>query len=148
MPNSQLSRDRIRPGTVIYHRDFEGFAETKDRYFIVIAATPTDFVCFTTSTSSKVFTNPKLRHNVTDIIPTSRECFRKPCFVDCRELHYFDDIVMSSFLNSGKVTIEGVLSTATVAAIYVTVRSSLALNNREKDLVSSALKGLLKNHEP
>jgi hypothetical protein len=124
---------------VFYYRDFEGHTETKDRYFIVVGSSGTDFFCFTTSTSEWLIENQRLASQVTPVIPMGCECFRKSCFVDCRELLSFDDIQMSSYLNSRRVTIEGTLSTEHLKWIARTVKKSLILNDREISIVKSAL---------
>ena len=140
MPSSsRLSRELLTTGAVFYYRDFEGHTETKDRYFIVVGANETQFFCFTTSTSERLIYSPSLASQATPIIPKGSECFRKPCVVDCTELVAFDDIQISSYLNSRRVTLEGTLSGERVRWIARTVKKSAVLNERELRVVQDAL---------
>ena len=153
MPSSsRLSRELLTTGAVFYYRDFEGHTETKDRYFIVVGANEgtclhilpevfneTQFFCFTTSTSERLIYSPSLASQATPIIPKGSECFRKPCVVDCTELVAFDDIQISSYLNSRRVTLEGTLSGERLRWIARTVKKSAVLNERERRVVQDAL---------
>jgi hypothetical protein len=137
--SSALSRRTLVAGTVFYYRDFEGHDITKHRYFIVVGFSDTEFFCFTTSTSEWLIENRRLANQVTPVIPMGTECFRKSCFVDCRELLSFDDILMSNYLNSGRVTVEGWLSPETLKSVAKTVKHSIILNDREKAIVKNTL---------
>jgi hypothetical protein len=137
--SSRLSREFLTIGAVFYYRDFEGHTETKDRYFIVVGANETQFFCFTTSTSQRLIDNPYLASQVTPIIPRGCECFRKSCVVDCTELVAFDDIQISNYLNSRRVTLEGMLSDERLRWIAQTVKKSVVLNARERRVVQDAL---------
>jgi hypothetical protein len=136
---SALSRRTLSIGTVFYYRDFEGHNLTKDRYFIVVGIGETDFFCFTTSTSEWLIANQRLATQVTPMIPMGCECFRKSCVVDCRELISFDDIRMSNYLRSGRVTVEGTLSPERLRLVAKTVKNSIILNDRERSIVQNAL---------
>ena len=137
--SSAIRRRTLTVGTVFYHRDFEGHNVTKDRYFIVVGLSDTDFFCFTTSTSEWVIENPYLSSQITPVIPMGCECFRKACVVDCRELYSFDDILMSNYLNSGRVTVEGALSPERLKLVAKIAKNSIMLNDREIAIVKSAL---------
>jgi hypothetical protein len=139
MPGSSLSRQLLSTGTVFYYRDFEGHTETKDRYFIVIGCDDVSFFCFTTSTSPTLINHRYLSSQVTPLIPQGAECFRKACVVDCTELHAFDDILLSNYLNSRRVTVEGTLSEERLTWIAKTVRDSTVLSEREQSVVRRAL---------
>lgn len=133
------SRELLDVGTVFYHRQFQGHTETKDRYFIVVGSDDTDFFCLTTSTSQRLISNPKFASEITPVIPSGSECFRKDCVVDCKELHLFDDIVLSSYIGSGRVTVEGTVSEQTLQWITSTVSGSQLLSPREKKAILSNL---------
>jgi hypothetical protein len=124
---------------VFYYRDFEGHRETKDRYFVVVGSNETQFFCFTTSTSEKLIKNPNLASQITPLIPRGSECFRKSCVVDCTELIAFDDIQISNYLNSRRVTVEGTLSGERLRWIAQAVKNSTVLNEREQGVVQEAL---------
>lgn len=147
MSGSTLSRQLLRTGTVFYYRDFEGHTETKDRYFIVVGSDDTNFFCFTTSTSEKLTRNPYLKNQITPVIPKDSECLRKACVVDCTELVAFDDIRLSSYINSKRVTIEGSLSAERLRWISETVKNSTVLNEREQEAVRKALERLIAEEE-
>jgi hypothetical protein len=138
--SSDLSRRALTAGAVFYYRDFEGHKATKDRYFIVVGFSSTHFFCFTTSTSERLIESQYLASQVTPIIPAGRgECFRKACVVDCRELVSFDDIRMSNYLRSRRVTVEGTLSPEWLKTVARIVKNSIVLNERDKSIVKSGL---------
>ena|SRR2546426_758316 len=143
MSGSRLSRERLSIGTVFYHRDFEGHTRTKDRYFIVVGMDDTAFFCFTTSTSSYLIGHPYLSNSVTPLIPKGSECFRKDCVVDCTELVVFDDILMSNYLNSGRVTVEGMLSRKGLKLVADVVDKSSVLDERERAMILASLQPFL-----
>jgi len=143
MSGSRLSRERLSIGTVFYYRDFEGHTRTKDRYFIVVGTDDTAFFCFTTSTSSYLIDHPYLSSSVTPLIPKGSECFRKDCVVDCTELVVFDDILMSNYLNSGRVTVEGTLSGKGLKLISDVVDKSSVLDERERAMILASLQPFL-----
>ncbi len=144
MSGSRLSRERLSIGTVFYYRDFEGHTRTKDRYFIVVGVDDTAFFCFNTSTSSfLIIGHPYLSSSVTPLIPNGSECFRKDCVVDCTELVVFDDILMSNYLNSGRVTVEGTLSGKGLKLVADVVNKSSVLDERERAMILASLQRLL-----
>jgi hypothetical protein len=140
MPAStNLIRRLLSPGKVFYFLDFEGHTQTKDRYFVVVGFSDTHFFCFTTSTTGYLAHDGLLRAQVTPLIPVGCECFPKECFIDCKELIAFDDIMLSSYLNSGRVTIKGILSPERLRMVAKTVKYSIVLNDRDKATIKSAL---------
>jgi len=126
--DSRRSRQLLKVGTVFYHREFEGHSETKDRYFVVAAVDDASFHCFTTTTSEFVIKNPHLKTEVTALIPKGSACLPKECVIDCRELHSFDDILMTNRLSANRVTIEGSLPVEYLRELATTIRGTRTLD--------------------
>jgi hypothetical protein len=142
-----LSRSEVTIGTVLYYRQFQGHTDTKDRYFIVVAMDETHFYCLTTTTSVNFIGNPRFASERTPPIPLGSECFRRECVVDCTELHSLDDILISNYLNSKRVTIDGTISTVTARCILNTSTSNSCrlLSPRDKKRISEGLGALCRD---
>lgn len=126
--DSRKSRQLLEIGTVFYHREFDGHTETKDRYFVVAAIDETTFHCFTTTTSELVINNPRLKTETTSLIPKGATCLPKECVIDCREIHTFDDILMTNRINTGRVTVEGKLPAEYLRQLATTIRGTRTLD--------------------
>lgn len=140
---SQKSRSTLDIGSVFLHFGFDGHTQVKDRYFVVVASESCSFLCFTASTQAYLTANPKFRTEVTPAIRARDECFPKDCVIDCRNLIPFDDVLLSSYLTSGRVKPVGALSLAGVAAILKTVQASRILALKDKRIVAEALRAIL-----
>lgn len=66
-------------------------------------------------------------------------CLPKDCVVDCRTLYSFDDIMLSSYLNSRRIEVKGKLPGEALRSIRAAALTSRVLEKRKKQVVLDSL---------
>lgn len=97
-----MQKCELAVGAIILYELFEGRTGSKNRYFIVISNSSPSFECFTTTTRDYPSEYPALATEYCEI-RENECCLPKRCFVDLRNIYPFDDILLSSWLRSGRV---------------------------------------------
>ena len=147
MNPSRKSRSELEVGTVIHYRDFEGKTGQKDRYFIVVAIDENSFYCFTTTTQTYLLESDRFKAEASPIIQAGSTCLPKKCVVDYRNLHRFDDIVMTNRLTTNRARVIGHLPDSILIMIKDGVKNSklLPADSIRRVVVSLSPKFFLQN---
>lgn len=127
-----MSHCTLEIGSVVFHEKFDGHNGLKDRYFIVVLNESPSVQCFTVTTQPHAETKPRLATEFCQIA-TGECCLPKRCFVDFRRVYSFDDIQMSSWINSKRVKEIGFLPDELIARIEESLHRSRMLSDAEKE---------------
>ncbi len=128
----------LETGAVIFYEQFSGAEGLKDRYFIVIQNNSPSVECFSTTTQPHGLTNPKLATEYCEII-AGECCLPKRCFINFRQIHAFDDIVLRNQIRVKNVKHIGDLPTAVLRKVRDGLACCRTLTPFDKERLLSAI---------